>query len=137
MSAIAVLQRGVEADAIASGAERDRPEQHSPPVTDPAHSCAVVRVEGELDAAVLPEFTEALERAMTSGSAAVVVDFRQTSFLSIGGASALAGAKESAEAVGVELRVVACRREIERVLEVTGVRPLFRYHSSVQAALEA
>ncbi|WP_084523575.1 STAS domain-containing protein [Nocardia inohanensis] len=137
MSAIAVLQRGVEDDAAASGTKPDRPDHHPPSRHDSARSHAVVRVEGELDAAVLPEFIEALERAVASGPSAVVVDFRQTSFLSIGGASALAAAKQSAEAAGVDLRVVACRREIERVLEVTGMRQLFFSYRSVQAALEA
>ncbi|WP_459960186.1 STAS domain-containing protein [Nocardia sp. IFM 10818] len=97
----------------------------------------MVRVEGELDAAVLPEFSAALERAVAASFRAVVVDLRLTRFLSIGSASALASAKELAALAGVDLRVVACRREVERVLEVTGLRPLFQYYSSVQDALEA
>ncbi|WP_245721882.1 STAS domain-containing protein [Nocardia crassostreae] len=96
-----------------------------------------MRVEGELDAAVLPEFSAALERAVTASSRALVVDLRLTRFLSIGSAAALAAARERAARDGVDLRVVACRREIERVLEVTGLRSLFRYYPSVQDALEA
>ncbi|MBL1074133.1 STAS domain-containing protein [Nocardia sp. 2] len=96
-----------------------------------------MRVEGELDAAVFPEFAKALDEAVTSSSRAVVVDFRQTRFLSIGSALALPAAKEAAAAGGVDLRVVATRREVERVLEVTGVRPLFCHFRTVQAALEA
>ncbi|QLY27666.1 STAS domain-containing protein [Nocardia huaxiensis] len=99
--------------------------------------CTIVRVEGELDAAVYPEFTRALDEAVTSSSRAVVIDFRQTRFLSIGTALALPAAREAAAAVGVDLRVVATRREVERVLDVTGVRPLFRHYRSIQAALEA
>ncbi|NNH70735.1 STAS domain-containing protein [Nocardia uniformis] len=96
-----------------------------------------MRVEGELDAAIFSEFSDALDKAVTSSSRAVVVDFRQTRFLSISSALALAAAKDTAAAHGVELRVVAARREVERVLDVTGVRPLFCYFASIQDALEA
>ncbi|MBF6327806.1 STAS domain-containing protein [Nocardia transvalensis] len=96
-----------------------------------------MRVEGELDAAVADEFHTALGQAVTASSRAVVIDFRSTRFLSIGSARDLVAFKERATAAGVDLRVVAGRREVERVLEVTGLRPLFRYYPSVQAALEA
>ncbi|GAB4586863.1 hypothetical protein Ntsu_46950 [Nocardia sp. IFM 10818] len=138
MSAIAVLQRGVGAAAFhLNGSEPSDRDRHPPPVGSREPTCFVVRVEGELDAAVLPEFSAALERAVAASFRAVVVDLRLTRFLSIGSASALASAKELAALAGVDLRVVACRREVERVLEVTGLRPLFQYYSSVQDALEA
>ncbi|WP_084515038.1 STAS domain-containing protein [Nocardia acidivorans] len=126
MSAIAVLQRDVRPDAGSS---------HPPPPPD--RRCVIVRVDGEIDAAVLAEFTAALDEAVAASTRAVVVDLRRARFLSIGGALALATAKVSASARGVDLRVIAVRREIERVLEVTGVRPLFYWYQSVQAALEA
>lgn len=137
MSAIAVLQRGVEVDTRSDRSNPGRSGRLSPEINDHLRQCTIVRVEGELDAAIFPEFSDALDRAVTSSSRAVVVDFRQTRFLSIGSAAALIGAKDIAAARGVDLRVVAGRREIERVLDVTGARPLFRYYASVQAALEA
>lgn len=136
MSAIAVLQRGVEADARSDRSNPGLPGR-PPPVEDQSRRCTIVRVEGELDAAIYPEFSHALSEAVTSSSQAVVVDFRQTRFLSIGSALALARAKETAARRGVDLRVVAARLEVERVLDVTGVRPLFRYYPSLQDALEA
>ncbi|QDP79202.1 STAS domain-containing protein [Nocardia otitidiscaviarum] len=137
MSAIALLQRGVDADTPTNGSRGDRSDRLLPSMDSHQRTCTIVRVEGELDAAIFPEFSEALERAVTSSSRAVIVDFRQTRFLSIGSALKLAGAKEAAVAGGVDLRVVAARREVERVLDVTGVRPLFHVYPSVQAALEA
>ncbi|WP_306362731.1 STAS domain-containing protein [Nocardia sp. CC227C] len=137
MSAIAVLQRRADAASPLERSPRDRSDHRPPSAHDHQRGCAIVRVEGELDAAILPEFSEALDRAVTSGSRAVVIDFRQTRFLSIGGALRLAGATEDAAASGVELRVVATRREVERVLEVTGVGPRCHLYPSVRAALEA
>ena len=40
-----------------------------------------------------------------------------------------------AAARGLDLRLVCGRKEVERVLEVTGVRPLFRHYPTIEAAL--
>ncbi|WP_280354182.1 STAS domain-containing protein [Nocardia otitidiscaviarum] len=140
MSAIDVLQRRVDADASPDSSHRphrDYSDHESPPADNRRRGCTIVRVEGELDAAILSEFSEALDRAVTSSSRAVVIDFQQTRFLSIGSALTLAGATDTAAASGVELRVVATRREVERVLEVTGVGPQCHRYATVRAALEA
>ncbi|RDI67789.1 STAS domain-containing protein [Nocardia pseudobrasiliensis] len=130
MSAIAVLHRRIDVSAE---------EDDGPPVAPVARrrQCTMVRVEGELDATVATDFAEALDQAVAGSSRAVVIDLRSTRFLSIGSAQALVAAKQRAAAAGVDLRVVSGRREIERVLEVTGLRALFRYYPSVQAAVEA
>jgi anti-anti-sigma factor len=127
MSAIAVLHREVPPDAARPG--RMRPGA--------GWRCTIVRVEGELDAAVAADFRVALDKAVATSSYAVVVDLRRTRFLSIGAARLLVDAKSEAAAAGMDLRVVAGRRDIERILEVTGLRPLFRYYSSIPAAVHA
>ncbi|WP_024804599.1 STAS domain-containing protein [Nocardia sp. BMG51109] len=131
MSAIAVLQR--PADAAAP----DRADQPPALLPDWRRRCAIVRVEGELDAAVAEGFRQAVGQAVTASSRAVVLDLRGTRFLSIGIARWLAVAKRAAAGTGVDLRIVSGRREIERVLEITGVRPLFRYYAGMQLALDA
>ncbi|MFI5776543.1 STAS domain-containing protein [Nocardia sp. NPDC051570] len=129
MSAIAVLHRRIDSPSA---------DADGPPWIPVAHRrlCTIVRVEGELDATVAEDFRKALGQAVAASSRAVVIDLRPTRFLSIGSARALVDAKQRAAAAGVDLRVVSGRREIERVLEVTGLRPLFRNYLSVQAALE-
>ncbi|NQE91827.1 STAS domain-containing protein [Nocardia terpenica] len=129
MPAIAVLHRRTYPVA------RDAPGD--PPTADRHPHHAVVRVEGELDAAVVGEFRKALDQALTPGSRAVILDFGTARFLSIEAAHDLVEAKRHAAVLGVDLRIVAGRREVERVLEVTGARPLFRYYPSVQTALRA
>ncbi|UGT60963.1 STAS domain-containing protein [Nocardia asteroides] len=97
--------------------------------------CLVVRVEGELDAAGYPEFSSVLERAVRTGGRCVVVDLRPTRFLSLRAATMLGSVKQRSSGSGSELRLVAGRADVERALEVTGVRPLFRPYTSMRDAL--
>ncbi|MFG1796593.1 STAS domain-containing protein [Nocardia altamirensis] len=104
---------------------------------DRQHECAVVRVEGELDAVAYPQFFSTMEGALRSDCRAVVVDLRAARFLSIRAAAMLGSMKHRAACDGIDVRLVAERREIERALEVAGVRPLFSRYSSMRAALDA
>ncbi|WP_169811522.1 STAS domain-containing protein [Nocardia harenae] len=97
--------------------------------------CVVVRVEGELDAAGYPEFSSVLERAVRTGGRCVVVDLRPTLFLSIRAATMLGSVQRRTSGGGSELRLVVGRADVERALEVTGVRPLFRCYRSMRDAL--
>ncbi|GAB2532157.1 hypothetical protein GCM10027167_41320 [Nocardia heshunensis] len=97
----------------------------------------VLRVQGELDAAAYPEFDELLARAMRTPSHAVVLDLRETVFMSVRTAIALGAARDYALLHGGDLRVVAGHRGVERALEVTGIRSFFRWYDSMRAALDA
>ncbi|WP_280262597.1 STAS domain-containing protein [Nocardia wallacei] len=132
MSAIAVLERRVE-----QLPDPDTVGVPPAPVRDRRRHCTVVRIEGELDAAVAGVFRKALGQAVSTSAHAVVLDLHHTRFLSIGSARSLADAKRTAAETGVDLRVVGARPEVERVLAVTGMRPLFRYYTSMRTALTA
>ncbi|MEU1521705.1 STAS domain-containing protein [Nocardia rhamnosiphila] len=97
--------------------------------------CVVARVEGELDAVLHEELRALLERCRAGLCRAVVLDLRATTFMSIRAAVILAEAKAAAWRAGVELRVVSGRKEVERALEVAGVRPQFEYFPSLNSAL--
>ncbi|MBF6289008.1 STAS domain-containing protein [Nocardia cyriacigeorgica] len=97
--------------------------------------CAVARVEGELDAAMYDDFYDLLRRCLHTDRSIVVLDLRAAGFMSIRSASLLVSAKADACARGLDLRLVCGRKEVERVLEVTGVRPLFRHYPTIEAAL--
>lgn len=97
--------------------------------------CVIARVEGELDAVMHDELRSLLERCRAGLCHAVVLDLRATTFMSIRAAVLLAEAKAAAWRSGVELRVVSGRKEVERALEVAGVRPQFRYFPSLSNAL--
>ncbi|QIS19536.1 STAS domain-containing protein [Nocardia terpenica] len=87
-----------------------------------APDCLVVRVDGELDITNLETFRRALSYAIEGSAPTVVVDLRRTRFLSLRNAFALVEAMDEARRVGVGTHLLAGRREIERVLEVTGAR---------------
>lgn len=97
--------------------------------------CLIARVEGELDAVGLDDFRALLEGCRHGGCRVVVLDLRATTFLCIRAASALSGAKRDAWGHGVELRLVSGRHDIERALQITGVRHLFRYFPTLRTAL--
>ncbi|MGW5386887.1 STAS domain-containing protein [Nocardia sp. NPDC003963] len=97
--------------------------------------CVIARVEGELDAVLHDELRTVLGRCRSMLCRVVVLDLRATTFMSIRAAAVLADAKADAWRGGVELRVVSGRKEVERALEVAGVRPQFRYFPSLPAAL--
>ncbi|WP_225726305.1 MULTISPECIES: STAS domain-containing protein [unclassified Nocardia] len=134
MSAIAVLQRRVEEWRENAHPPDDRPRAQR---EDRRRHCAIVQIEGELDATAVAEFRDALHEAVLASAHVVVVDLRRARFLSIGCAAELAAAREPALRAGVDLRVVAGRSEIERVLAVTGLRRQFEYYPTLQVAAES
>ncbi|MFD3746302.1 STAS domain-containing protein [Nocardia sp. NPDC058633] len=116
--------RGRSADAAAELALRDpgRP------------GCWVLHGGVVLDAARMPRFCALLNRSVRSGARIVVLDLRGTEFLSIRVAAMLREVKIDAWAHGVDLCLLTGTREVERALDLVGVRPLFRYYQSVDEA---
>ncbi|MFQ6395376.1 STAS domain-containing protein [Nocardia sp. KC 131] len=133
MSSIAVLQH--HADGISTGGSGPRQRRLWRQQSDRRRHCVVVRVEGELDAAVHEQFHRMLDTAIGMRCAAVVVDLRAARFLGIRTAASLAAAKMRAWHKGLDLRLVTGTEEVERALEIAGVRPLFRRYPTMRAAL--
>lgn len=129
MSAIVVLPNRIDDEMRTRDSERtDRGD------TVAAHT--VIRVEGELDALMLPEFRQVLGQAIHAGPPVVVIDLRRTRFLSLGNALVLMCAADDATRAGIELRIVAGPREIDRVLTLTGVSYLVQIYPSLRSALD-
>ncbi|MEV0029696.1 STAS domain-containing protein [Nocardia sp. NPDC050793] len=98
-------------------------------------NCVVMVVDGELDLAGLPELCAALDAIPERGCSAVVVDFRATRFVGIRAALALGEYKRQLAEQGIDLRLVSGHAEIDRVLDLVGVRALFCYYISLDEAL--
>ena len=79
---------------------------------------------GELDIATTPELEQALADAKADGVAEIVLDLRELSFMDSTGLRALAQANTRAETSGVSLAIIRGPRQIERVLEISGLRAL-------------
>ncbi|MET9027127.1 MULTISPECIES: STAS domain-containing protein [Nocardia] len=137
MSAISLLRDHAEGVHLnGSGPGRRRDNRLWAQRVDRRRECVVVRVEGELDAAVSAEFFETVERALQSPCDAVVIDLRAARFLSLRAAVRLGALRR--EGLGrPDLRIVVGGPGVERALEVTGVRSLFPRYQSMRTALDA
>ncbi|WP_280219707.1 STAS domain-containing protein [Nocardia neocaledoniensis] len=96
--------------------------------------CWVLLAGSELDEARRDEFAVLLDGALSSGARVVILDLRRTVFLSIRVAASLAAAKRATGQRGVDLRLVGGGRQVQRALDLVGVRPLFRYYTTVDEA---
>ena len=79
---------------------------------------------GELDIATTPELEQALADATADGVEEIVLDLRELTFMDSTGLRALAQANTRADASGVALSIVRGPRQIERVLEISGLGSL-------------
>jgi anti-anti-sigma factor len=76
---------------------------------------------GELDIATTPQLERAIAEATADAAAELVLDLRQLTFMDSTGLRALAQANSRAEEAGVSLSIVRGPRQIERVLEISGL----------------
>ena len=76
---------------------------------------------GELDIATTPELEQALTEATAGADGEIVLDLRELTFMDSTGLRALAQANSRAEEAGVSLSIVRGPRQIERVLEISGL----------------
>jgi anti-anti-sigma factor len=79
---------------------------------------------GELDIATTPELEQALSGATADGVPQIVLDLRELTFMDSTGLRALAQANARATELGVSLSLIRGPRQIERVLEISGLGAL-------------
>jgi len=79
---------------------------------------------GELDIATTPELEQALAHATADAVAEIVLDLRELTFMDSTGLRALAQANAAAEQSGVALSIIRGPRQIDRVLEISGLGAL-------------
>jgi anti-anti-sigma factor len=79
---------------------------------------------GELDIATTPQLERAVAEATADAVAELVLDLRQLTFMDSTGLRALAQANVKAEAAGTSLAIWRGPRQIERVLEISGLGTL-------------
>jgi anti-anti-sigma factor len=76
---------------------------------------------GELDIATAPQLERAIAEATADAVAELVLDRRELTFMDSTGLRALAQANVQAEAAGTTLAIWRGPRQIERVLEISGL----------------
>ena len=101
-------------------------------MTVPAFELRVVRSEarlhlapsGELDIATAPQLEQAISAATAEPVSELVLDLRELTFMDSTGLRTLAQANVKAEQSGTALSIWRGPRQIERVLEISGLGPL-------------
>jgi anti-sigma B factor antagonist len=91
---------------------------------------ARVVVDGELDIATAPVLDARLADVERSANGTLVLDMGKVGFMDSTGLRALLNARRRAEAAGRRLRLVNLQPDVERVLDVTGVRKIFEIGAS-------
>jgi anti-anti-sigma factor len=81
----------------------------------------VLSVSGELDLAAATSLEEELERALSSGSALIVIDLESLDFIDSTGLSVLVRAHQQAQETGVQLGLINAGAQVERLLSLTGL----------------
>ena len=79
---------------------------------------------GELDIATTPALEQAIVAATTERGAALVLDLRELTFMDSTGLRTLAQTNARAEQDGFSLSIVRGPRQIERVLDISGLGSL-------------
>ena len=83
---------------------------------------ALLRVEGELDAATAPVLEEALRRAANEGAnERLVLDFSNLTFVDSAGLSVLVAAHKRLQRDGAELVVAAPSAAVRRLFDIAGL----------------
>jgi anti-anti-sigma factor len=79
---------------------------------------------GELDIASAPEFEHAIAEATAEPGAELVLDLRELTFMDSTGLRALAQTNARADEAGFDLSIIRGPRQIERVLQISGLADL-------------
>jgi anti-anti-sigma factor len=87
-------------------------------------SATHIRPTGELDIATTPALEQAIADATTESGSALVLDLRELTFMDSTGLRTLAQTNARAETDGFSLSIVRGPRQIERVLEISGLGAL-------------
>jgi anti-sigma B factor antagonist len=94
-------------------------------ITTTSEGVATVTIEGELDLATAPVLDATLADVERNGTSTVLLDLAQVRFMDSTGLRSLLSARRRAEAAGRRLRLANPSPDVERVLDLTGVRRIF------------
>ena len=97
--------------------------------------CAVLRIDGEIDAYTAPHIRERALDLARSGIVHIIADLRGAGFLDSAGLGALVGSRTGLRARGGSLTLVASADRILQTLRITGLSDAFALHSCVLDAI--
>ena len=99
--------------------------------------CAVLRIDGEIDAYAAPQLRERVGDLAGNGTVHLIADMRGAGFLDSAGVGALVGSLKALRACGGSLMLVASTGRIQQVLRITGLSDALALYSRVPDAITA
>ena len=102
----------------------------------PQPDVCVVHLAGELDMATTPVVAEYLQEQTVPCPAELILDLAGVTLLAATGVALIVNALHDAGHGRLHLVGVTGNRPVERVLELTGLRPLLDVHDSLHALLD-
>jgi anti-sigma B factor antagonist len=99
--------------------------------------CAVLRIEGDVDAYAAPQLRELVADLAARGTRHVIADLRGASFVDSAGLGALVGSRKVLRLGGGSLALVATSRQFLQTFQLTGLSDTFALHPRVPDAIAA
>ena len=99
--------------------------------------CAVLRIDGEIDAYAAPQLRERVIDLAGNGTVHIIADMRGAGFLDSAGLGALVGSRKTLRTRGGSLTLVASTDRILQIFRITGLSDAFALHSCVPDAITA
>ena len=109
---------------------------HLEPITA-GGDCAVLRIDGEIDAYAAPQLRERVIDLAGNGTVHIIADLRGAGFLDSAGLGALVGSLKRLRTRGGSLTLVASTDRILQIFRITGLSDAFALHSCVPDAITA
>jgi len=97
----------------------------------------VIDVSGEIDVYSAPELKSAINKAIDSGAANLIVDLADVGYMDSSGFGILLGATKRLRPKGGRINLVGCGEGIERMLRITGMDTVFGLFPNVEGAVDS
>ncbi|HRQ36989.1 MAG TPA: STAS domain-containing protein [Chloroflexota bacterium] len=98
------------------------------------HDVAILSVNGRLDAATGPAFSQTIQEQIGAGYFRLVADLKKVDFMSSAGIKALVLAAQQARRQGGDLRIANARAHVKHILNLAGVDTIIKVYPNVVAA---
>lgn len=96
---------------------------------------AIVTIDGSVDGSTAGDLVSSLRQQVTAGSVQLVADLAGVDYTSSAGLRALLETVKEARLHGGDLRLAAVRREVLRVLELSGFTSILQVYPDVDSAV--
>ncbi len=96
---------------------------------------SVVKISGRVDSGTAPDMERALQGLIDADRNQIVLDLRDTEYMSSAGLRVLVSMLKAAKKNGGDLRLTQLSSRVKEVLELAGLTPVFTIHGDLVEAV--